>query len=141
MKVKTLLTGIVLSPLISAAQAQDPAYQHAVPDKAFEIAIPVLLILAILNALVSIFRIKAENKVRQQLIDKGVSDDNLKQMLLNGNQRIRLETLKWGLMIGCTGVGLFICQFLTFGFITFSILFISIGIALLAFYTLSGKQK
>jgi hypothetical protein len=129
----------ILSPVILFAQDQTPPY-HTSTDKSFEIfelCIPVLLILAILYAVVSIFRIKAENKIRQQLIDKGIPDDTLKQMLMNGNQRIRLETLKWGLIIGCTGIGLYICQFFTFSFITFAILFVSISFALLIFYFLT----
>lgn len=141
MKAKTVFLIIVVTPLISLAQPQDPAYQHTVPDKAFELSIPVLLILAFLHTVVSIFRIKAENKVRQQLIDKGISDDALKQMLLNGNERIRMGSLKWGLIIGCAGLGLFVCQFLTFGFITFSVLFISIAAGMIAFYILSGKYR
>jgi len=131
----------LLTPAISLAQDQTPPYNPYAENffKVFDSFIPVFLILAFLYAVVSIFRIKAENKIRQQLIDKGIPDDTLKQMLMNGNQRIRLETLKWGLIIGFTGIGLFICQYLSFGYITFAIIFISISLALLAFYFLAQK--
>ena len=132
-----------LTPVISIAQDQTPPYDRSFTQsfEIFELCIPVLLILAGLYAVVSIFRIKAENKIRQQLIDKGIADDTLKQMLMNGSERIRLETLKWGLITGCTGVGLLICHFYPFSFITFAILFVSISSALLIFYFLSQKYR
>jgi len=137
-----VLVGI-LTPVFSFAQDQTPPYNPYAENffKVFDSFTPVFLILAFLYAVVSIFRIKAENKIRQQLIDKGIPDDTLKQMLMNGNQRIRLETLKWGLIIGFTGISLCICQYFRFGYITFAIIFISISIALLIFYFLSEKSK
>jgi len=138
-----VVLGGILTPVFSFAQDQTPPYNPYTANffKVFDSFIPVFLILAFLYAVVTIFRIRAENKIRQQLIEKGIPDDTLKQMLMNGNQRIRLETLKWGLIIGFTGIGLCICQYFSFGYITFSIIFISISIALIIFYFISQKPK
>lgn len=142
MKSKITLTGLILFiPALLAAQPVDPGYQHKVPDKVIEIGAPLFLFLAIVYAVVSIFRIYYENKIREKLIDKGISEETLKQMLSNGNKRFSIEALRWSLMIGFTGAGLIICHYIEFGFISFGIIFVCLSLALGIFYTVSKKNS
>jgi uncharacterized membrane protein YozB (DUF420 family) len=131
----------IVAPLTSFAQT--PPYDAAATRayEVFQSCILVFIVLAVLFAVIAIFKIKAENKIRQQLIDKGIPDDTLNQMMKNGNERIRQETFKWGIITGCTGVGLIVCNYFAFGVLTFAVLFISISIGLLIYYFLSEKQK
>jgi hypothetical protein len=131
----------ILAPATSFAQT--PPYDP-VATRSFEIlqfCVLVFIILAILFAVIAIIRIKAENKIRQQLIDKGIPDDALNQMMKNGNERIRQETLKWGIVMGCTGLGLVICNYFAFSLLTFAVLFVSVSVGLLIFYFLTEKRK
>ncbi len=133
MKTKHLTLLLSCSPLLAFAQEQNPAYQHAIPDKVFELGIPLVTIIIIFYSIISLFRIVTDNRTRQRLIDKGVSDEALKQMLLNGNKRIPLEALKWGLILGFTGLALIVCSFIPFGYLTFATLFLGIAAGLLLF--------
>jgi hypothetical protein len=141
MKTKHLTLLLTCSPLLALAQEQNPAYQHDIPDKVFELAIPLMIIILLFYTIISVFRIVTDNRTRQRLIDKGVSDEALKQMLLNGNKRLTLEALKWGLILGFTGIALLICHFIPFGYLTFAVLFIAIALGLLVFSFISkGRQ-
>jgi hypothetical protein len=140
-KIVTFASGSVLLPALVSEQDQNPAYQHAVPDRVFEIGVPLFVAVATIYALISIFKIITENITRQRLIDKGVSDDALKQMLLNGNKRMILEAKKWGLLIGFIGIGLFICRFITFGYTTFAVLALCIAVALFLFSMIADNKN
>ena len=135
----------IFAPVIALAQSPKvPDPTEPSTDRNFEIftlCLPVIALLGILFAIIIISRIKAENKIRQQLIEKGVSEETLKNMMLNGNQRARLETLKWGFVIGGTGIGIVISQLFSFGFMTFATVFIFISIGLISYYFLSEKFK
>ncbi len=131
MNAKHLLLALAAIPSIASAQEVNPAYQHEIPDKVFEMGVPLVFIIMFFYTITAVLRIITENKTRQRLIDKGVSDEALKQMLVNGSTRMKTETRKWALVILFTGIGLFICKFLPFGYETFAVLCISISVGLL----------
>jgi hypothetical protein len=61
-------------------------------------------------------------------------------MLMTGNKRLSIEALRWSLLIGFTGIGLVICQYIEFGFVTFGVIFICISLALGIFYSIASKR-
>jgi len=129
-------------PLLSVAQTSDEEGRYA-RAKTFEMVqylLPVFVLLAILYAIVSIFRIKADNKIRQQLIEKGISEDMLRRLLLTGDERKRNETLKWAIVVGCTGAGMIISGYLGFNFLSFAVVMMSIAAGLIMHYFLAPKK-
>jgi 4-hydroxybenzoate polyprenyltransferase len=137
-----LIAFMITWALASSAYAQevDPAYQHRVPDKVFELGIPVLLIISILYTITQLFRISADKKIKEKLIEKGISDETLILLTRNGNRRLRLEALKWGLILGYTGIAFLLSEFTVFGFMTFAFLFLGAAAALVTFYLVTKNE-
>jgi hypothetical protein len=133
---KKLFTTLAGAFFTSFAHSQDPnpAYQHRVPDRVFEMGIPLFIILSFLYVIVLVFKIISDNKMKNRLIEKGISEETIKLLVDNGRRKLSLEALKWALIIGFCGIGLFINQYITFGFTSFAILFMCIAAALLTFY-------
>jgi hypothetical protein len=132
-KIFTTLTGLLFTTL-AYSQETNPAYQRRVPDRVFEMGIPLLVILAFLYVIVLIFRIMSDNKMKARLIEKGISEDTIKLLVENGRRKLSLEAFKWGLIIGFCGIGLFINQYIVFGFTSFAVLFMCNAAALITFY-------
>ena len=85
MKKMLLSAGAVLL-MISMGCAQDnrpniidydPDKFKIVPDKVFEIGVPLLFLFLLLNVIVSVIKTRAANRLTERMIDKGISEDAL----------------------------------------------------------------
>lgn len=90
---------------------------------------------------VLIVKIISDNKVRHELINKGLVDENVKY-LYSGNLILQpLASVKWGLILIGIGVALFIGRtYRLHDQIVFGLMFIFAGIGFIVYYFLAKKK-
>ncbi|HET9056951.1 MAG TPA: hypothetical protein VFN30_08910 [Chitinophagaceae bacterium] len=66
-----------------------------IPDKIVEIAIPLLAAFLILNFIANVVKKMADNKLKSQMIEKGISEETLVKFFKESNQLLKLQPLKW----------------------------------------------
>lgn len=148
----TVLAGLFIS-VISVAQdgviTGTPPYDpnaKIIPDKVFEIGIPLMVLYLIANTIVSIFRIKAENKLKEKALDKGISEATLIALFQDDKKMARFLYLKWFLVLAALGVSLIyihiLAQFvkLSSGYLALGLITLFISIAFLIYYRIIRKQ-
>ena len=89
----------------------DPDQNKVIPDKVLEIGIPLVILFAMLNVIVSVLKNKAENNLKLKMIEKGVSEESLVKMFQESNAITRLQPLKWFLFAMATGLSLVVIHF------------------------------
>jgi hypothetical protein len=142
MKYKLIVFAVfILLSCSSNAQRTNAELQHGrIIDQLFEIGVPALLIMVVLYTITQLVKVRADKKIRESMIGKGISDETIVFLAKNANKRLRLEYLKWGLIAGYTSVAFLLSEFITFGFITFALVFAAVAAALLTLYLLSKKE-
>ena len=86
----------------------DPDRNKIIPDKVFEIGLPLLFLFLIVNMVVSIFKVKAENRLKEKAIDKGMSEASLVALFGEDQRLSKLVYLKWFLILAALGSSLLI---------------------------------
>jgi len=139
MQRKILITiGVLLSNLICFAQNKvethtlnyDRESLKIIPDKFFEIGIPLLIIFILLNTLIAVLKNRAEHQLKLKMIDKGVSEDALIKIFKESNLMAKLQPLKWFLFIFGTALAL-LCIHFTRDFLVNQSGYLAVGIFLL----------
>lgn len=90
----------------------DPHYDKIIPDKVFELGLPLLLLFIIANTIMSVFKIKADNKLREKAIDKGISEPTLVSLFAEDNHLYKYVFFKWFLILAAFGLSLIFIYFL-----------------------------
>ena len=102
----------------------------------------VIIVPAVFLAFVMIVKIISDNRVRKQLIEKGMVQDGIKLMSVN---RISepLSSMKWGLALVAIGAALFIAELLPLysNEATFGLIFLLVGIAFIAYYFITRRHE
>ncbi|MBA3286206.1 MAG: hypothetical protein H0U27_14275 [Nitrosopumilus sp.] len=96
-------TWILLMNLLCFAQDRvetntlnyDPHKLKIIPDKVFEIGIPLFIIFLLLNTVVTILKNRAENQLKLKMLEKEVSEETLIQIFKESNAIAELQPLKW----------------------------------------------
>jgi len=118
----------------------------AIPDKVFEFGIPVLLIFLVINALVTIFRIRAEAKLKEKAIDKGISEPTLVELFREDKNMIKYGYLKWFLVMAAIGISLIYIHMLeqyikmSSGYLSLGIISLLVSIAIYIYYRIIRKK-
>ena len=73
----------------------DPEMNKIIPDKFFELGIPLLMIFILLNTIVSVLKDRADHQLKLKMVEKGVSDDTLIQIFKENNKLAKLQPVKW----------------------------------------------
>lgn len=153
---KKLLITILLFLSSATAFAQDKIETHKldydpdklkiIPDKVFEMGIPLLFLFFVIQALMSFAKMRAENRLKLRMIEKGVSEETLLAIFKESNAIARLQPLKWFLFSLATGLALIIIHF-SRDFLVNSSGYFAIGIILLlnaaafaVYYTILSKK-
>ena len=124
----------------------DPHVNKAIPDKVFEFGIPVLLIFLVINALVTIFRIRAEAKLKEKAIDKGISEPTLVELFREDKNMIKYGYLKWFLIMAAIGISLIYIHMLdqytkmSSGYLSLGIISLLVSIAVYIYYRIIRKK-
>ena len=118
----------------------DPNKHKIIPDKVFEIGLPLLVLFLIVNALVAVFKIKAESRLREKAIDKGISEPTLVALFGEDKKLGTLVYMKWFLVLAALGVSLLIIHSFSAyfqsqsGYLALGIISILQAIAFLVYY-------
>ena len=106
--------------------------------------IPIVAIISFLGAIVAIVKISSDNKIRRQLIEKGLTDESAQLLMpkkFNGHVS---SSLKWGIVLICIGLAFLIGQVAPVEHpdnITAICLFLFAGIGLVLYYQIEKKAK
>jgi len=155
MQRKILITmGVLLSNLICFAQDNgethtlnhDPENLKIIPDKFFEIGIPLLIIFILLNTLIAILKNRAEHQLKLKMIDKGVSEDALIKIFKESNLMAKLQPLKWFLFTFSTAIALLCIHFTRSflinqsGYLAVCVFLLFISAAFIIYYNILSKK-
>ena len=154
MKKMLLSAGAVLL-MISMGCAQDnrpniidydPDKFKIVPDKVFEIGVPLLFLFLLLNVIVSVIKTRAANRLTERMIDKGISEDALIKIFKDQHAITKLQPLKWFLFTFATAAGSITLHLLRSylinqsGYLAIGIILGFLSVAFLAYYRLLSKR-
>jgi hypothetical protein len=154
-KLKIVSLGLLsLSSMSSWAQevnrtisnGYDPHQHKIIPDKVFEIGLPLLFLFLIANTIVSVFKNKAENRLRERAIDKGISESSLVALFRQDKNLDALVYIKWFLVLSALGISLLIIHFFAryfqsqSGFLALGIISLLQALAFLVYYNLLKKR-
>ena len=152
---KKLLTAAAVLLMTSTGCAQDgapntidydPDKFKIIPDKVFEIGVPLLFLFLLLNVIVSVIKTRAANRLTEKMIDKGISEDTLIKIFKDQHAVTKLQTLKWFLFSLATAAGLITIHLLRAyiinqsGYLAIGIILSFLSIAFLAYYRLLSKR-
>ncbi len=108
----------------------DPDKFKIIPDKVFEMGIPLLFLFFIVQALMTFAKMRAENRLKLKMLEKDVSEEALIEIFRESNAIAGLQPLKWFLFSLATGLALLIIHF-SRSFLVNSSGYFAIGIILL----------
>ena len=126
--------------------ANDPHYNKVIPDKVFEIGIPLLAIYLVANTIMSIFKIKAENRLKEKALDKGISEETLIALFHNDKKMEKFVYLKSCLVLAAVGISFIYIHLLDQftqirgGYLALGIMTLFISIAFFIYYRIIRKQ-
>jgi len=136
---RKILLSIMLLLTAATAFAQDKAERtldydpdklKIIPDKVFEMGVPLLFLFFVLQTVMSFVKIRAENNLKLKMIEKGVAEETLIEIFKESNVIAKLQPLKWFLFSLTTGLALIIIHF-SRNFLVNSSGYFAIGIILL----------
>jgi hypothetical protein len=99
---------------------------------------PVLVTGVVFWAVVTVFRIMSDNRLRHRLVDKGIVDENIKY-LYSAKQDSRFAALKWGMMLIGIGIAFLVGQLTNNDELGVTAAFFCAGIALILYHVIAKK--
>jgi len=93
-------------------EGYDPHRDKLIPDKVFEIGLPLLVIFLIANSIVNIFKIRAENRLKEKALDRQLSEETLIALFSQDKRLAKYVYLKWFLILAACGLSLVYLHFL-----------------------------
>ena len=152
---KMLLSAAAVLFIMSTGCAQDagpnilnydPDKLKIIPDKVFEIGVPLLFLFLLLNVIVSVIKTRASNRLTEKMIDKGISEDALIKIFKDQHAITKLQPLKWFLFTVATAAGSITLHLLRAylinqsGYLAIGIILGFLSIAFLIYYQLLSKR-
>ena len=155
---RKILFSIVTLLAVSVAYAQDkvetrtldydPDKLKIIPDKVFEMGVPLIFLFLLVHVVITFGKIRAENQLKMKMIEKGVSEETLVEIFKESNAIARLQPLKWCLFAAATGLALMIIHF-SRDYLVNESGYVAVGIILLLnsaafaiyYYILARKNK
>jgi hypothetical protein len=108
-------------------------------DKVWEM-LPLIVMLVIIPIIVKQL---SENKMRRQLIEKGLVDEKIKYLFLDKPKDYVSSSLKWGMVLIAVGLAVFVGQMAPPDLvqeITIGAMLIFGGLALVLYYIIASKR-
>lgn len=125
----------------------DPEKMKIIPDKVFEIGLPLLFLFLIANITVSVFKIKAENRLKEKALDKGLSEATLVSLFSEEKILNRYVYVKWFLVLMALGIALLIIHFFSSyfrtqsGYLALGVIVLLQSFAFIIYFLLLRKKK
>ena len=89
----------------------DPDKLKIIPDKVFEMGVPLIFLFLLIHVVITFAKTRAENQLKLKMIEKGVSEEKLSNIFKESNSIAKLQPLKWFLFATATGLALMIIHF------------------------------
>jgi len=146
------ITALLVSALVIGQEKvvreldYDPDKLKIIPDKVFEIGLPLLFLYLVANTILTIFRIKAENRLKEKAFDKGLSEQTLLTLFAQDKKMERLLYLKWFLVLAALGISLIYIHLLAefvhirSGYLALGMITLMVSLAFLIYYRILRKQ-
>lgn len=104
-----------VSVLAAVAQGHDQLLQPdpltIFPDKVTEMLVPLLFLFLLLNMLVTVLKNRAEMRLKEKMVDKGVSEEALITLFDKAHTVQHIQSLRWFLFAGANGLALVLLHF------------------------------
>ena len=91
----------------------DPDRDKLLPDKVFEIGAPLLILFFIVNGIVTVFKMRAENHLKEKALDRQLSEPTLIALFAEDKSGAKYTYLKWFLILAASGLSLVFLYFLS----------------------------
>lgn len=128
-------------------EGYDPHYDKIIPDGVFEIGIPLLFLFLLVNAIVSIFKIRAETRLKEKVLEKQVSDSTLITLLSVDKSLSKYSYLKWFLILEALGISFIVIILLSpnpsspnQGYLSLGIISLLMSFAFLIYYVVISRK-
>lgn len=131
---------------ITAHSLNGPEEFKIIPDKVFEMGIPLLFIFLIINTIVSYGKHRAENQLKLKMTEKGISEESLLKIFKESNAISKLQPMKWFLFSLATGLSIliiYLCRkFMSdsAGYLALSIIILFNAVAAFVYYNILSKK-
>jgi hypothetical protein len=99
--------------------------------------------LAVLATIAIIIKLALDHRMRQNLVDKGMVDENVKYLYKANGEARALPSLKWALVLIGIGLAVVVGQIVPHHMteeITVACMFLFAGLGLLAYYAVASKK-
>ena len=106
------MTLVALTTAIGQTMPTDPNEQKLIGDKWLEIGIPALVVYFLVQALLTAVKNKGDNRLKQIMIERGVSEETIRELIRASAFNPALQALKWALLLGGVGVRFLLVYFL-----------------------------
>ncbi|CAM1362316.1 hypothetical protein [Tenacibaculum xiamenense] len=102
------------------------------PD-VYKIAIIIFLIIIFMMFILSILRKILDHKLKSKIIDKGIPQETISEILQTSNKTEGHNNIKWFLILMGIGIGLFVVKQFPLGLHSIGIMAVFIALSFLAF--------
>jgi hypothetical protein len=116
------------------------------PDKVFEFGIPMLFLILLLNAIVTVLKNRADHQLKLKMVEKGIADETLTQIFKESNAVLKLQPLKYFLICSSLGISFIIIHFCQdflinkSGYFALGIILLLTSIAFFIYYNILSKK-
>jgi hypothetical protein len=90
----------------------DPDRDKIIPDKILEIGLPLLVLYLLANSIVSVFKIRAEERLKEKALSRELSESTLVALFGHDKNIVRYGYLKWFLILASLGLSLLLLHFI-----------------------------
>lgn len=119
----------------------DPHQEKIIPDNVFEIGLPLLFLFMLVNSIVTIFKIRAESRLKEKVLDKQVSDAALITLFAEDKSLAKYNYLKWFLVLAALGISFIIIPRTPgHGYMALGMISLLLSFAFLAYFLIIRKK-
>jgi hypothetical protein len=139
---------LLFSSLASTAQGidYDPEKNKIIPDKVFEIGLPLLALMLLVNLFFTLFKTRMENRLKEKALDKNLSEAALIALFSESSSIGKSVYLKWFIILLSIGLSFFAIHFISqwtnmrSPYIAGGILCVFLSIGFLIYHRMLGKS-
>lgn len=129
-----LILGDLTTSLISTRQEVFGTNNNFIPDKYFEIIIVILVGWIAAAIIMSFVKALLDNRLKYKMIEKGVTEETIQQVLSPDRTEAKHNSFKWFLLLMGISLGIFISSVFQFGTISIGIILFTTSISFFIYY-------
>ncbi|MEW6196973.1 MAG: DUF6249 domain-containing protein [Bacteroidota bacterium] len=129
-----LILGDLTTSLISTRQEVFGTNNNFIPDKYFEIIIVILVGWIAAAIIMSFVKALLDNRLKYKMIEKGVTEETIQQVLSPDRTEAKHSSFKWFLLLMGISLGIFISSVFQFGTISIGIILFTTSISFFIYH-------